>query len=135
MKSVVVDTDVISFALKGDTRFQLYAPELRDRLLIASFMTVAELKLWGLVKSWGRPRTENMIAYLKQEFATYPATTDLGDVWAELKAEARSKGRALDTADAWIAATVIYLNVPLISHNAQDFDCLSRLQLISYAPQ
>ena len=42
MKSVVVDTDVISFALKGDTRFQLYAPELRDRLLIASFMTVAE---------------------------------------------------------------------------------------------
>ena len=134
MNAIVVDTDVVSFAFKGDTRFDLYAPELQDRVLIVSFMTVAELKLWGLVKSWGQQRTEKLLAYLKQEFATYPATTELGDVWAELKAAARNQGRELDTADAWIAATAIYLNVPLISHNKQDFDFLSKLQLISYSP-
>ena len=45
MSFVVVDTDVIPFAFKGDTRIQLYNPTLAENTLIASFMTLAELRL------------------------------------------------------------------------------------------
>jgi tRNA(fMet)-specific endonuclease VapC len=135
MKAVVVDTDVVSFAFKGDTRFRPYATELTHASLIVSFMTVAELRLWGRVQSWREPRVEQLMDYLSSEFAIHPATRQLCDVWAELKFEARRKGRGLDTADAWIAATAIVLGVPLVTHNRRDFDFLSRLSLVSYSSQ
>ncbi len=40
----VVDTDVVSSFFKRDTRATLYRPHLADRLLLLSFMTVAELE-------------------------------------------------------------------------------------------
>jgi predicted nucleic acid-binding protein len=135
MKAVVEDTDVVSFAFKGDTRVCLYASDLTNASLIVSFMTVAELRLWGRVQSWGDRRVEQLTDYLSREFAIHPATGELCDVWAELKFEARRKGRGLDTVDAWIAATAIPLGVPLVTHNGRDFDFLSRLNVVSYSPQ
>jgi hypothetical protein len=47
-QSAVVDTDVVSFAFKGDSRADLYGPHLTNRLLVISFMTLAELERWSL---------------------------------------------------------------------------------------
>ena len=44
----VVDTDVVSFFFKGDTRAALYRPHLVGQFLLISFMTVAELDRWSL---------------------------------------------------------------------------------------
>jgi predicted nucleic acid-binding protein len=44
MTPVVVDTDVVSFLFKSDSRAQLYLPLLRNRELVVSFMTEAELE-------------------------------------------------------------------------------------------
>ncbi len=43
METVLLDTDVVSFLLKGDSRAEAYVPHLQDRRLALSFMTVAEL--------------------------------------------------------------------------------------------
>jgi tRNA(fMet)-specific endonuclease VapC len=43
MTPVVIDTDVVSFLFKNDTRARLYLPLLRKRELLVSFMTEAEL--------------------------------------------------------------------------------------------
>jgi predicted nucleic acid-binding protein len=43
MTPVVVDTDVVSFLLKNDSRAQLYVPLMRNRDLLVSLMTEAEL--------------------------------------------------------------------------------------------
>ncbi len=69
----------------------------------------------------------------RMSVAVYPATLELGVVWAELKGEAMANGRALDTADARIAATAVVLDVPLVTHNAKDFDFPSRLKIRSFA--
>jgi predicted nucleic acid-binding protein len=42
--AVVVDTDVISFLYKGDTRGALYKPHLDGQFMFISFMTLAELR-------------------------------------------------------------------------------------------
>jgi predicted nucleic acid-binding protein len=48
----VVDTDVVSYLLQGDTRAARFRPYLIDRLLAISFMTVAELDRWALHRPW-----------------------------------------------------------------------------------
>ena len=54
MTSVVVDTDVVSFLFKNDSRAQLYLPLLKNRKLLVSFMTEAELEQWILLARWER---------------------------------------------------------------------------------
>jgi predicted nucleic acid-binding protein len=48
-------------------------------------------------------------------------------------AEGQSKGRPLLTADAWIAATALELDLKLVTHNPKDFAVIERLKLITEA--
>jgi len=53
MNVVLLDTDVVSFLFKGDSRAKAYAPFLRDQRQALSFMTVAELFQWAEIRKWG----------------------------------------------------------------------------------
>lgn len=48
MPEVVVDTDVVSYLFKKDTRSRLYRRHLLGNGLVVSFMTLAELEHWAL---------------------------------------------------------------------------------------
>ncbi len=50
--SLVLDTDVVSYLFKGDTRADALRTHLVGRLLVVSFMTVAELDRWALAEDW-----------------------------------------------------------------------------------
>jgi tRNA(fMet)-specific endonuclease VapC len=50
MPMVLLDTDVVSFILKGDTRAAGYMPLLTGNHLALSFMTVAELFQWSGIR-------------------------------------------------------------------------------------
>jgi predicted nucleic acid-binding protein len=45
---VVVDTDVMSYVFKNDTRGALYEPHLAGKSLIISFVTFGELQRWAI---------------------------------------------------------------------------------------
>jgi predicted nucleic acid-binding protein len=47
MPTILLDTDVVSFLIKGDTRATTYAPLVQGNTLAVSFMTVAELFQWA----------------------------------------------------------------------------------------
>ena len=55
---IVLDTDVMSFLFKGDTRAQAYLVHLQDRRWLISFMTEAELEQWALLGNWGAKKVE-----------------------------------------------------------------------------
>jgi predicted nucleic acid-binding protein len=133
MKTLVVDTDVISFLFKGDTRARLYRPHLRQTLPLVSFMTVAELAQWALIRNWGTRRKEQLEAHLLR-YTLVPFDRALCQTWAEARYQAHCSGRKIETADAWVAATALLYNVPLVTHNRSHFDWLSGLTLISEAP-
>ena len=46
---------------------------------------------------------------------------------------ARRAGRRLETADAWIAATAVLYDAPLITHNVSDYLGVPGLKLITEA--
>jgi tRNA(fMet)-specific endonuclease VapC len=79
---LVVDTDVISYLFKQDSRGDLYKPHLRGHLLVISPMTRAELEAWALERSWGIRRRSEMRSHL-QRFMLAPFDEDVCVKWAE----------------------------------------------------
>lgn len=129
ISGLLVDTDVLSFLFKGDTRADPYRPLLRGRLLVVSFMTVAELERWTLIRSWGARRRAELATFLG-DFVLYPVDHELCRVWARITVEARTRGRPIADADAWIAATALRAGVPLLTHNHSDFADVPGLDVV-----
>jgi predicted nucleic acid-binding protein len=128
MKPVVLDTDVVSFLFKSDSRAQSYLPQLRDRQWFISFMTEAELEQWALLANWSGKRIDWLRFFLSR-FVVVPSSHDLVLKWAEAMVAARRSGRRIETADAWIAATALLYDVPLLTHNKADYAGVPGLQL------
>ena len=132
MTPVVVDTDVVSFLFKSDSRAKLYLPHLDGRQWIISFMTEAELEQWALQSNWGSARVEWLRLFLAR-FARVPSSRDLMLKRADEMVAARRSGRRVETADGWIAATALLYRAPLLTHNRADYLGVPRLNLISLA--
>ena len=128
--ALVVDTDVASFLFKKDTRAALYVPHLSGHMLAISFQTLAELELWAIAANWGDRRRQQLARYLRR-YIVEDSSPALGRRWAEVVNDARRRGRPVAVADAWIAATALLLDVPLVTHNRGDFSSVSGLVVIS----
>jgi predicted nucleic acid-binding protein len=133
MKPVVLDTDVVSFLFKNDSRAQSYLAHLHDRQWLISFMTEAELEQWALQSNWHAKRIDWLRIFLAR-FGIIPSSHDLIVKWAEVMVAARRAGRRLETADAWIAATAVLYDAPLVTHNASDYAGVPGLKLVTEAP-
>lgn len=125
----VVDTDVLSYLFRRDTRAEQYRPYLTGRLVAVSFMTIAELDRWALQRNWAQARRELMAAFLAR-FTIVLADRALCQTWAAVSDQARRNGRPIQTADAWIAATAIALDVPLITNNRADYSGVDNLRML-----
>jgi predicted nucleic acid-binding protein len=134
MNAVLVDTDVVSYLFKRDTRGALYEPHLKGRSQFISFMTLAELEWWAQVRHWGQRRRTDLENYLHR-YTVIDSDRSLCQHWATVRHQAQQAGREIAPADAWIAATAILYQIPLITHNRSDFDWINDLTMISEAPQ
>jgi len=128
--AIVVDTDVLSFLYKQDDRGMFYLPYLSNQIPIISFMTLAELERWTLAGNWGELKRQHLMKYLRR-YTVHPLSALLCRKWAEVIDGARRRGRPIATSDAWIAATAILLDVPLLALNAADFETQPGLKVIS----
>ena len=130
MATVVVDTCVVSFYFGRDTRAALYHSHLAGEVLVISFMTLAELYRWPLVRGWGESRRMDLEHRLR-DYTVYPFTRDLCRKWAEIVAHGERSGHPINVDDAWVAATALLYDVPLVSHNRSHFEHVPHLRLVS----
>ena len=132
MISVVVDTDVVSYVFKNHPFGSRYDAELAGRVALISFMTVAEIERWILQRRWGSQRVGLVRSFL-QRFTVVPSSPDLCRKWAEVMVAGRAAGRRIESADAWVAATALLHNAPLLTNNRNDYLGVTGLTLISHA--
>jgi tRNA(fMet)-specific endonuclease VapC len=128
MATVLLDTDVSSFLLKGDSQASAYIQLIQGQRLALSFMTVAELFQWARVRKWGAAR----LSHLEQALAAYvilPTDIEMCRLWGQVRAERQSIGRPISPQDAWVAATALRHNLPLITHNSGDFEQIANLDV------
>lgn len=132
MTHVVVDTDVFSFVFRNDSRKELYRSHLDGRTHVLSFMTVAELYQWAILRNWGDARKERLEQELQSEkYAIYRRVTPhLARLWAHVRAERRRKGKPIKSSDAWVAAVALRHAIPIVTHNGDDFRDIDDLEVI-----
>ena len=127
---LLVDTDVVSFLFRRDTRAARYRPHLDGRLLAISFMTLAELHQWATSHNWGPARKAKLAAHIAG-FTIFHSNHDLAWWWAAVSVEARRAGRPIQPSDAWIAATAMLYDMTLVTHNPDDFAGVAGLTVTS----
>lgn len=130
MALFIVDTNVISYALRHDTRAAVYAHHLRNESLAISFATLAELLFGARKRKWGARRLHDLDVMLRPYLVLYPDEATCR-VWAEAIWQCERVGRPISENDAWIAACALRFGAPLVTHNRKDFEAVPDLQIIS----
>jgi tRNA(fMet)-specific endonuclease VapC len=128
MNVLVVDTDVVSYIFKGHPWAAFYLDILEDNELVISFMTRAELRLGACLASWGARKIAALEAHLAGYGICFP-DEELCDLWADVMLGAIRQGRGMTPQDAWIAATALYLDAPLVTNNVRHFRYVEGLRV------
>jgi predicted nucleic acid-binding protein len=99
--------------------------------LVISVITVAELQLGVLVARDAAVRAQRLAtaAFVRATFQPIPIDDAVAHVWAHLVADLRNRGRRVPVNDAWIAATAMSRNLPVVTQDS-DYDAIDGLRVI-----
>jgi predicted nucleic acid-binding protein len=134
---VVIDTGVFGARLTPSGRLLAshYRPLLEGRAAVILFVTVAELEYGAKLAGWGPERLQRLAYEIGRTEVVWPGP-QLTEAYASLRAWCVRTGHGLGQkqheADRWIAATALWLQVPLVSHdgifaNVKDLELLTTL--------
>jgi predicted nucleic acid-binding protein len=113
MDAVVLDTSVASLLHPRKRRSTLlawYAPQLLGKTLVLSFQSVAELLAWAVENRWTSKDLRRLDRFFAR-FVIVPYDLELATVWAEVTTHCKTRGRRLESGDAWILATAAHRSV------------------------
>ena len=85
---------------------------------------------WTIVRNWGEQRKQKMEEKLKK-YIIFPYDIDTCRLWGEIRAKCIKIGQPISTQDAWIAAIARQHNLPLVTHNPDDFQNVDDLEIIT----
>lgn len=119
MSFVVVDTDVASKILKRQVPTEL-AAALAGKTLAVTFVSIGELTMWSVVRSWGATRRAAVDRFLART-VVLPYSERVATTWGELQGHAHNRGRRRPVNDTWIAACCLARDLPLATLNTKDF--------------
>jgi predicted nucleic acid-binding protein len=111
------------------------SPVLEGRAAVISFITVAELGYGARLAGWGPERLRRLEYEIARAEIVWPGPR-LAEAYASLRTWCVRTGHGLGQkdheADRWVAATAIWLQTPLVTHdrifaNVKDLELLTKL--------
>jgi len=125
---LLLDTNVVSYLIKGHSFAERYRRHLEGHTLALSFMSVGELYEGAFRAGWSQHRLARLEATLHR-YLVVPSSPEICRRWGMIRSERRRQPIAVD--DAWIAATARAHGCVLVTHNPGDFANIRDLQVIS----
>jgi len=136
---VVIDTGVFGAQLtrRAWPLGELYRPLVEGRAAVISFITVAELRFGARLATWGPQRLRTLERELRRAETIWPGP-DLIDTYTAVRTWCVKTGHGLGQkeheADRWVAATAMWLGVPVVAHdaifaNVEGLNLLTKLSL------
>lgn len=129
MKLFFLDTNIVSFALKGR------APAVPERLaklerssVGVSVITLMELR-YGASLPGRSTRYHTIIDRFEGRMPVYPLTSTVSRLYGEIRAELRSSGRPISALDTIIAAHALSLDATLVTNNTSEFERVPGLRI------
>ena len=137
---IVLDTNIVSYLMKGAPQAEAYNPHVQGRLLAITFITVGELYFGAEKRNWGEKKRSELETALRN-FVVIPYDHEIARCYGRLVAESGSE------AESRLHPTMLGLppapydldwpaprhGAPLVTHNAKDFEGITALQVISEA--
>jgi len=127
---VILDTNIVSYLMRGGPVADRYAPHIQERLLYITFVTIGEMYYGAERGAWGQRRRSALAAYLGR-FTVVPYNLQVSRRYGMIRASRESRGVRIETNDAWIAACAVEYRLPLVTHNARDFQNIHGLQVVT----
>lgn len=103
-RSVLLDTNVVSFAHRGDERFSYYEERIAGMKPTIALQTYQEIWFGARRDRWGETRLAELAEFLN-EYEVIMPTVETARACGDTRARQRHLGMTLSTADAWIVAT------------------------------
>jgi tRNA(fMet)-specific endonuclease VapC len=132
MVKIILDTNIVSYLMKGTPLAERYRLHIQGKLLSISFITVGELYFGAENRNWGEQKRRQLETTLRN-FVVIPYDNEIARCYGRLVFERKKKGMPIAPNDAWIAACAVRHSVPLVTHNAKDFEGISSLGLVTEA--
>lgn len=126
---VIVDTNIVSYIFNGHSTLERYLRYLYGKRLAISFITLEESLYGAKMKNWGENRISQLCAHI-EAFEIFHSTSQIAEYSAEIRAG--RKHRPMPICDAWIAATALAMNCPLVTHNPKDFVDIPNLEIVTF---
>ena len=127
MDAILLDTDVTSYIIKDLPIAAAFRPMIFRKRVAVSFMTLAEIHEGLFRSNWKETKKQNLINSLRQ-LVVLPFTIDVCEIWGRIRAE--RKQQPISVGDAWIAATAIAYELPLLTNNTKHFQDIMGLNLL-----
>ena len=114
---IIVDTNIVSYLMKGTELGKRYKPHLAGKVVGIVFVTVAEMYYGAERADWGEKRRRQLEGHLKN-FVILPYNKEISRVYAQVVVERERRGHLINWPDAWIAATAIWHRAPYTACDA-----------------
>ena len=124
----LIDTNIIIYSLKNAGNVNDNFLKYKDDEMSLSVISYGEL-VFGAKKSGSVEKNLKTVEYIKSIFPLLDVTSDVMDVFGELKAKIQKTGRIIDDMDLLIASTAIAENMILVTHNTKHFEKIPNLQI------
>jgi len=127
---IIIDTNIVSYVMRGSSEAWAYAAHLKGKLIAISFVTVGELYYGAEKGNWGQKKRLQLETAIKN-YVVIPYDHEIAKQYGKVVAERQRLGRPISFNDAWIAACALRHDTPLVTHNFKDFEAISGLQVIT----
>ena len=129
MKKRILDTDILSFLIRGEAIALKHAKEYLRVYpkLTFSIITYYEIKRGLLYRD--AKRQLPMFERLAAKSEVIPLNVKIADIAASLYAQLRAKGRIVADADLLLAATAIALNAVFVTNNESHYEHIPGLMI------
>jgi len=115
----MLDTDTVSFALRGQGRVAATILEHRPSQLCISAITFAELRFGAARRK--SPKLDKLIAAFVSSVTVIPFDDECASAFGRIASELAQAGSPIGDFDVLIAAHAVALDLILVSNNSKHF--------------
>jgi len=126
----LLDTDSVSYALRGEGRVGEQIQSHRPSDVNLSAITLAELR-FGAERRRSR-RLHRLIDAFVGDVAVVPFDAEAADRFGKVAANLVSKGTPIGSLDTMIAAHALQLGLTLVTHNIKHFRRVRGLKVVDW---
>lgn len=126
---LIADTNVISYLYKRSALGIEYEELIDSRHVGITGPGMAELRRGAALARWGERKLQEQRRFLDQ-FTHVPDTREMAELCGVIHAARSRCGVPIDWPDAWAAASALWLDVPLVTHD-RDLEGIVGLRVLT----